>query len=197
VNSQNSDPLSTALFLVIAMTAAGCMHVAWLRSAMSRRLAQPIDGGITLRGKRLFGKNKMLRGLVAMPVAAAGAFALLGGIREAAPAWLATGMWPLPAARYALLGFASGCAFMLAELPNSFAKRQLGIDPGEPPARPALRVVFFFVDRCDSVVGALVVASLLVPVQLATWLWVLALGPFLHAVFSIVLHRLGIKARAL
>jgi CDP-2,3-bis-(O-geranylgeranyl)-sn-glycerol synthase len=47
------------------------------------------------------------------------------------------------------------------------------------------------------VLGVLAVASLLVPVPAATWLWVLLLGPCLHALFSVILHRLGVKARAL
>jgi CDP-2,3-bis-(O-geranylgeranyl)-sn-glycerol synthase len=34
-------------------------------------------------------------------------------------------------------------------------------------------------------------------VPAATWLWVLLLGPCLHAMFSVILHRLGVKARAL
>jgi CDP-2,3-bis-(O-geranylgeranyl)-sn-glycerol synthase len=191
------EPFAAALFLVLAMSAAGCVHVAWLKSAASRRLAQPIDGGLTVRGRRLFGENKRLRGFVAMPLAGAAVFALLGALREAMPAWLAAGMWPLSPAQYAALGFACGLAFMLAELPNSFVKRQLGVAPGEPPASPMLRAVFFVVDRCDSVLGVLVVASLLVPVQAATWLWVLLLGPCLHAAFSVILHRLGEKARAL
>jgi CDP-2,3-bis-(O-geranylgeranyl)-sn-glycerol synthase len=58
-------------------------------------------------------------------------------------------------------------------------------------------VLFFVIDRCDSVLGVLIVASLLVPVQALTWVWVLVLGPLLHALFSVLLHRLGVKARAL
>ena len=103
----------------------------------------------------------------------------------------------MPTAQYALLGLACGLAFMLAELPNSFVKRQLGIGPGLPASRPLLRAVFFVVDRCDSVLGVLIAASLLVPLPAATWYWVLLLGPCVHAVFSVMLHRLGVKARAL
>jgi len=197
MNLAAPEPFAAALFLVLAMSAAGFVHVAWLRSAASRRLAQPLDGGLTVRGRRLFGANKMLRGFVAMPLAGAAVFALLGALREAMPMWLAAGMWPLAPAQYAALGFACGLAFMLAELPNSFVKRQLDVTPGQPPAHPALRAVFFVIDRLDSVLGVLVAASLLVPVQAATWLWVLLLGPCLHAVFSVILHRLGVKARAL
>ena len=190
-------PFATALFLLLGMSAAGCVHVLWLRSSAARRLTQPLDGGLTVRGRRLFGPNKMLRGLLALPLASSAFFALLGSLREALPPWLAAGMWSMTAAKYALLGFACGLAFMLAELPNSFLKRQLGIAPGLPAASPSLRTVFFVVDRCDSVLGVLIAASLLVPLQAATWGWVLLLGSGVHALFSLLLHRLGVKARAL
>jgi CDP-2,3-bis-(O-geranylgeranyl)-sn-glycerol synthase len=52
-------------------------------------------------------------------------------------------------------------------------------------------------DRFDSVLGVLIVLSLLVPVPASTWVWVLLIGPGVHAIFSILLHRLGVKARAL
>lgn len=191
------DAFAAALFLLLAMSAAGCVHVLWLKSGVAGRLTQPLDAGLTLRGRRLFGPNKMLRGLLAMPLASCASFALLGALREGLPRWLARGMWSMPAAQYALLGLASGLAFMLAELPNSFVKRQLGIAPGLPASNPFLRTVFFVVDRCDSVLGVLIAASLLVPLPAATWGWVLLLGPCVHALFSVILHRLGVKARAL
>lgn len=191
------EPVAAALFLVIAMSVAGGVHVLWLRSAAARRLTQPVDAGLTLRGRRIFGDNKMLRGFVAMPIAGAAIFALLGVCRASAPAWLASGMWPMSATQYAVLGFTCGLAFMAAELPNSFLKRQLDVAPGMPPAHPVLRVLFLVVDRFDSVLGVLIAASLLVPMPAATWLWVLVLGPGVHAVFSAILHRVGIKARAL
>lgn len=190
-------PFAAALFLLLAMSAAGGVHVLWLRSAAARRLTQPVDGGLTVRGRRLFGPNKMLRGFVAMPLASSLFFALFGSLREALPAWLADGLWRMPTPQYAVFGGACGLAFMLAELPNSFIKRQLGVAPGLPPSHPSLRAVFFVVDRCDSVLGVLIAASLLVPLPAATWGWVLLLGPVVHAIFSVALHRLGVKARAL
>jgi len=197
MNGQASAALASAVFLVFSMSAAGVAHVAWLRSAAARRFTQPIDMGCTFRARRVFGENKMLRGFVVMPPAAAVTFALFGAAREHMPSWLAQGVWDLQPAQFALLGFACGLAFMLAELPNSFVKRQLAIVPGHAPSSPLLRVLFFVIDRCDSVLGVLIVASLLVPVQALTWVWVLVLGPLLHALFSVLLHRLGVKARAL
>jgi hypothetical protein len=197
MSGQAGAAFAAALFLVLAMSAAGIVHVVWLRSAAAQRFTQPIDMGRTFRARRVFGENKMLRGFLIMPPAASITFALLGAAREHFPAWLAQGIWALQPAQFAVLGFACGLAFMAAELPNSFVKRQLDVVPGQPPSAPPLRALFFVIDRCDSVLGVLIVASLLVPIHALTWLWVLLLGPCLHALFSILLHRLGVKARAL
>ena len=106
-------------------------------------------------------------------------------------------MWDLTIGEYALLGFACGLAFMLAELPNSFLKRQFDVPPGEAPEQEWLKPVCFVLDRCDSVLGVMVVVALTVPVALATWVWVFILGPMSHALFSALLHGIGEKLRPL
>lgn len=193
----SQEALARAAFLLLAMSAAGAVHVLWLRTSWSRRFNWPVDGGLTLRGRRLFGDNKRMCGFMVLPPMAALTFMLLGGGREILPGFFAQGLWPLTAAQYASLGLVCGFAFMLAELPNSFLKRQLDIAPGQAPVQSWLRPVVLLVDRFDSVLGALLALSLLVPVPLATWFWVLAVGPMIHAAFSIVMYGLGIKARAL
>jgi CDP-archaeol synthase len=193
----SQEALARAAFLLIAMSAAGAAHVLWLRTALSRRFAWPVDGGLTFRGRRLFGDNKRVCGFMVLPPVGALTFLLLGGGREVLPAFFADGLWRLSAGQYAGLGLGCGFAFMLAELPNSFLKRQLGIAPGQAPLQPLLRPVVLLADRFDSVLGVLLALSLVVPVPLATWFWVLAFGPAVHAAFSIAMHGLGIKARAL
>ena len=189
--------LASALFLVVAMSLAGIAHLAWLKSRVSKRFNQPLDAGLTFRGRRLFGPNKMLRGLMTMPVAAAVTFSALAALRERFPRWISAGMWDLTIGEYALLGFACGLAFMLAELPNSFLKRQFDVLPGEAPDRDWLKPVCFVLDRCDSVLGVMVVVALTVPVVPSTWVWVFILGPMSHALFSALLHGIGEKLRPL
>jgi CDP-2,3-bis-(O-geranylgeranyl)-sn-glycerol synthase len=190
-------PFAQAVWLVFAIGAAGVIHVLWLKSPFSRHFRQPLDGGLTIRGRRLFGENKTLRGLMAMPPAAACTFALLGGLREWFPPWFTASLWDLSVVNYAYLGFACGLAFMLAELPNSFLKRQLDVLPGEVPNKYALRLFVLALDRFDSVIGVLLAVTILMPIAAAIWLWTLLLGPAVHAVFSFWLYRVGEKARAL
>ncbi|AGA35407.1 CDP-diglyceride synthetase [Thioalkalivibrio nitratireducens DSM 14787] len=131
-----------------------------------------------------------------LPPAAAAAFVVLESLRERIPEPLMAGWWPLGPLEYAGLGFGCGVAFMAAELPNSFLKRQLGVPPGRAPDRRWLRFVAFAIDQLDSVVRVLLALTLLVPVHAATWLWVLLFGPGLHAGFSLLMYRLGLKVRA-
>jgi CDP-2,3-bis-(O-geranylgeranyl)-sn-glycerol synthase len=193
----NQDAIVQAVFLLIAMSVAGVAHVLWLRTSLSRRFAWPVDGGLRFRGRRVFGENKRVCGFMVLPLATALTFLILGGGREKLLPVFADSLWPLTAWQYAGLGLVCGLAFMLAELPNSFVKRQLDIAPGQAPKQAWLRSIVLLVDRYDSVLGVLLVLSLMVPVSFATWVWVLLLGPVVHAIFSIAMHSLGIKARAL
>ncbi|MDY7227209.1 CDP-archaeol synthase [Hyalangium rubrum] len=188
------DPLRCALFLISAFILAGAAQTWWFKSPRSARFALPLDGGRTLRGRRLLGANKTWKGFVVMVPAAMVAFALLATAARALPG-LSEGLWPLTPLQYALLGGSAALGFMLGELPNSFMKRQLGIAPGSAPTSPWGRWLGFAVDRLDSIVGMLLALSLLVPVSWRVWLFVLAVGPAIHWLFNVALYALGVKAR--
>jgi CDP-2,3-bis-(O-geranylgeranyl)-sn-glycerol synthase len=189
------DPLRVALFLIAAFVVAGLAHSAWLRSPASRRFVWPVDAGLTVRGRRLFGANKTVRGLVVMIPAAGAAFAAGCVLLGDADGMAAAGLWRLDPLGCAFLGAWAGAGFMLGELPNSFVKRQLGIAPGAAAAGRVAAAAHFVVDRVDSIIGMLVALSLVVPVPMATWGWMLLLAPGVHWLFSVLLHRLGVKAR--
>ena len=191
------ETLPQAVWIVSTLAGAGVFHVLWLNSGLSKPFLRPIDCGHQYLGKPIFGHNKTFGGLMIMPAATALLFALTCELRPVLPEWLRSGMWNSSINAYLIVGFLSGLAFMLAELPNSFVKRRLGVAPGQVATSPPLRWLFFVIDRCDSSLGALIVITALMPVTAATWLWVLLLGPAAHALFSIWLHALGIKERKL
>lgn len=193
--SGSPQPWALAITLIVAFSLAGIAQVIWLRSGHRSFLARAIDGGRTFRGRRLFGDNKTWRGFVVMVPATACAFLLLVVLRPVLPSWWADGLWSMGPAAYALTGAVAGLGFMLGELPNSFVKRQLGIAPGLAPEGFILRIVFAIADRVDSILGMLIVLSLIVPVPMETWFYVLLLGPAIHFAFSATLHAVNVKPR--
>jgi len=190
------DPFAEALFIIVAFVIAGLAHSAWLGSRWSSTLAIPLDGGLRVRGRRLFGDNKTVRGFVVMIPAAALSFTGLFIVLSLILPSVAESLWPLTRFGYLSLGAWAGFGFMAGELPNSFAKRQLDVAPGRPPKGRAGAAVSFVVDRLDSIVGMLAAVSLVSPTPWKTWLFVLVIGPAVHLAFSILLYRLGVKERA-
>ena len=68
------SPHACAALLVVAFILAGFAQTTWFAWQGSQTFAVPLDGGLTFRGRRLFGDNKTLRGLIVM--VPAGALAL-------------------------------------------------------------------------------------------------------------------------
>ena len=182
-----------AWFLLGAFVLAGMAQTAWFAMPLSRRFAWPIDRGARLRGHRVFGEHKTVRGFVIMIPAAAVSFAILAAI-IGNPA--AAGLWPMTIGGYAVLGAWAGLGFMLGELPNSLIKRQLGIAPGQCPPNNRAAALQFLVDRLDSGIGMLLMVTLVGGIPSMTWLLVLAIGPAIHWAFSVLMFHLGLKARA-
>ena len=137
-----------AAWVFLPVIGAFLAHAPVLRFNLLPWLARPIDAGATFRGRRLLGANKTWRG----------AFAMAGGVLGAALV-LARAPWfwsRLPeeiraagALRYALL-LALGT--VLAELPNSFLKRQLDIAPGRQ-RRSIAGTLLSIYDQGDFVLG--------------------------------------------
>ena len=105
-------------------------------------------------------------------------------------------LWPLTSVNYFLLGCWTGLGFMIIELPNSFAKRQLRIAPGAPAKSQRARNAYFIVDQIDSIAGGLFAIWIFVPVPLSAALSLLILGGLAHYVFNVVLKHLGLRTRA-
>lgn len=186
------DAFAAALFILGAFTLAGVAQIAWFATPRSRAFAVPLDGGLRFRGRRVFGANKTLRGVVVMVPAAAVAFALLAwAVPDVEGQWI----WPIPIPAYAALGAWAALGFMAGELPNSFLKRQLDIAPGEAADGSLAFFCHLLLDRIDSGLGLLIAMSLVVEVPAPTWAYVLLLGPFIHWSFSAVMFRFGLKGR--
>lgn len=138
----------THLLLFLPIIGAALAHYPVIHFDLFPALKRPIDGGQRWRGHRVFGDNKTWRGALVMTAGAAAGALLL---------W----QWPWFRARlpqeiqragvvvYAML---LSLGATLAELPNSFLKRQLDIAPGKQ-RRSVLGVLLSIFDQGDFVFG--------------------------------------------
>jgi CDP-archaeol synthase len=117
----------TARWVFLPVLGAPLAHAPVLRFNLLPQLAQPIDRGRTVRGRRVFGANKTWRGAAVMFAGALGATVALQRFR-----WYRDRLpEALRDASPAVTGSLLGASVVLGELPNSFLKRQLDIAPGE------------------------------------------------------------------
>ncbi len=189
------EPLACALFIIAAFILSGAAHVLWLRSTASQWLAFPIDCGLSLGGKRIFGGHKMFRGFIVIVPATGIAFFLLSVVLERVAPALAAQLWMLTPWNYAVVGLWAGFGFMAGELPNSFVKRRLEVPPGGLPVHSWIRSICLVTDRVDSIIGALITMNLFVSMPAMTWIYVIVAGAGIHWMFSVVLFACGVKER--
>ncbi len=163
-----------------------------LKTGLLPRLARPLDEGTHWRNRPLLGSHKTWRGIVLM-VCCAGGFTYLqsmierrrgGGMVHAVPDYR------LPPA---LAGALIGLSYSLAELPNSFIKRQLGVPPGKQSMRAPWAQ--YVVDQTDSVIGCLVALRWCASPTRGEMAVAFVLGSGIHVCFEQLLHAIGVKRR--
>jgi CDP-2,3-bis-(O-geranylgeranyl)-sn-glycerol synthase len=182
-----------ALWLTAPILIAGIAHVAVITLDLAPALARPIDAGRTWRGRPLLGSNKTWRGFVVMPAATAVTvaaqqaiarlsprLAALAPLRSGAPPWI--------------VGATCGAAYVLAELPNSFLKRRLGVAPGASASRA--RMAQYLVDQIDSVIGCAVAIRLFYRIDTADAVTSAAIGAAFHVAVERAMRALGRRSRA-
>jgi len=193
LDSSAGATLLRATWLILPVVLGGLGHVAVLKTNVLRSLAVPIDTGARWRGRRLFGANKTWRGVVLMT----GLTALTSGAQATLARrnhW-ASAQQMLQSARFSawLTGAICGLTYCLAELPNSFVKRQLGIAPGARASRASR--LQYVADQADSVAGCLVALRILYRAAASELLTAFALGLTIHIGIDQLIYAIGIKSR--
>jgi CDP-diglyceride synthetase len=181
------------LWLALPIIAAGLVHLAVLKLDLLPGLRRlPIDGGLTWRGKRLLGDNKTWRGAVVTIGTTTLAAWLLARVSECC--WPLPTLVPFAAEQPVLWGLLLGTGYIVGELPNSFAKRQLGIAPGAAGQGVAGRV-FWVVDQLDSLAGMLLFVAPVWRPSLALLAAIVALMLVAHPVSAWIMMQFGLKDR--
>lgn len=185
--------LAAALYLFSPLLVSAALSGVVLRGGLFRALAAPIDGTLTVRGRRLFGDSKTWRGVVTAVVGCVATVWMQRALASTVPRELALADYeslsPLA------FGAAMGAGAMLGELPNSFVKRQLGIAPGKT-TKGAMAVVFYLWDQVDLLTGAWPLVACWVRPSLGVVIASFALTLALHPLVALVGYGVGARKTA-
>jgi hypothetical protein len=176
------EPLRFA-WLAAPVVVAAVVHLLVLRLRWLESLRVPLDAGATWRGRRIFGNNKTVRGAFVMIAVSTLTMMVQGLVRLPRLEYFDYGEANLP-----LIGMLLGAGFVLGELPNSFMKRQLGVEPGAHGG-----VAHAVADQLDSVIGALLLLSLVWVAPLRVWVIGCVLGSGLHIAVNAMFVLVGVK----
>lgn len=137
--------------------------------------------------QRWFGQNKTWRGFFIMPLATWPGVILaqqLEGLFDLnTPVLTTESSW--------LLALLLGGGYCLAELPNSFLKRRLGIKEGQTSDRYKWFFVIF--DQADSAIGCLLAYRLVLPLTWTTMFLTVVFGTVIHLAINVTLYKAGIR----
>jgi hypothetical protein len=183
--------LGTA-YLLLPLLGGAAVHGVCMKYGWFAFLARPMDANRAYRGRPLFGHSKTFRGPVMVAAGAATVFTLQCRLLHRLE-----GSASIELVDYAQLpgwwfGVLAGAVAELSELPNSFVKRRLGIDPGGT-AGGLLGVVFYLWDQLDVLIGFwLVFALVVLPTPFRVVVSVAIVGT-IHPLLTAVGYLLGMR----
>lgn len=184
--------LVETIYLIAPLLIAGVVHAPVIKRNLLASLARPLDFGATFRGTRVFGANKTWRGVLLMStvsvvvVFAQSELYAVEPLREISVLDYSQVSW-------VALGLALGLSYSLAELPNSFVKRRLGIPPGGVSRGRAIGQ--YVIDQADSAIGGTLVLALFLWGDWAALAIVFVVGFSLHVIMDQLFFLFAVKQR--
>ena len=174
-----------SLSLVLPIFFSGIVLIWLLNNNYLSWLYLPIDNGIKLRGKALFGSNKTWLGAAIYVLGTISVCILLSKL-----VWnYSNVVHPIFRSNPIKLGLVVSLAYVLGELTNSFVKRRLNILPGHVSGKKIQKII----DNVDGIV--FVAAAVIVLYGLTANYLVIAgiIGIILHKLTDVYMVHLGIK----
>ena len=182
-------------YLVLPLLGGAAVHGICMKHGWLAFLARPMDGDRRYRGRPLFGHSKTFRGPVLVAVGAGVVFMLQCQLLHRLEGFASIELVDYGQLPGWWLGLLAGGVAELAELPNSFVKRRLDIEPGGT-ARGPLATVFYVWDQLDVLIGFWLVMAFWVPATpLRLALSVVIVG-IVHPLLTVVGYLLGMRPTA-
>ena len=175
---------------------AGIINMIFCKSSVLRKIQNPIDGGNNfIDGKRIFGDNKTWKGILGYIIFNI-IIAVLWGIICSFTNLNSYNFFYVQHENTViynlLIGFLLGVAYSIFELPNSFLKRRLDIQPGKTTTG-IKKIFFIFLDQADSIFGCCLVVAVFYKMSFGFYLLYVLIGAVTHIVFNILLYCMKLR----
>lgn len=167
---------------------AAIFHMIVVRYNWASVTTYPLDHKLTFRSRRIFGENKTYRGIIVMVVASIALTYVYAFFVSNSSSLTALNLLDFEHYSPIIYGVIYGLGYVVGELPNSFAKRQLGITEGKSTS-----FIQRLIDQLDSVV---VILLLLLAFSHFTWkhFWTgIIFYGLLHLAINYILYLLKLR----
>lgn len=175
---------------------SGIFNMVFTKTGIYRRHKYPIDNYKCFTdGRRILGDNKTWIGFFSMIVLCIVTQMICGGILKTAGMETHNELYRLHdniTPYNMLVGVLFGLTYMILELPNSFVKRRLDIEPGKTK-NSVMGAMFFVIDQIDSLIGVMAVIYVMSDISFWKYLGYVALGGITHIVINLILYKAKIR----
>ncbi len=176
----NFEDFHRIILLAMPLVFGGILHMIVVKKDILSYFKKPIH-------HRWFGANKTWRGFIIMPLATWPGVVIAQSLEKlfdlSTPLLLSHSSF--------FLAFILGVAYCLAELPNSYLKRRLGIKEGTTSER--YKIFFILLDQADSAFGCLIAYKLVLPISWPVFWGTIIFGTVIHLFFNVLLYSLKIR----
>lgn len=176
-------------FVILPVLLSGLTFIFFLKYNRLKILDYPLDFKFRLNNKRVFGKNKTIKGPLFM-----GVFTMIYGfitfyfLKD----YIAL---DLSNTRILMNFFIVGLSYSLGELPNSFVKRQLSIAPSRVANDRFLQYFFKVLDNTDSLIACAIVYVFMFHISIKVLLVSIGVGAILHLLTDCLMIILQLKKK--
>lgn len=185
-----------AYITMMPLIIAGILNMIFCRSRLYKKCAYPIDGGrIFIDGRRVLGDNKTIIGAISMIVISSASMVIWGVVIKAFGISGLSQFYRVNENNIILniyLGAIIGAAYIVAELPNSFIKRRLGIECGKVGGG-LIGSIFYIIDQIDSLIVVFIILILYSNISIIEYMGYIILGAATHSIINMILYKAKIR----
>lgn len=174
------NSFQSILLLALPLIFGGILHMIAVKRDVLSYLKKPVH-------PRWFGMNKTWRGFIIMPLATWPGVVVAQWLEKvldfSTPLLLSHSSWSL--------ALVLGLAYCLAELPNSYLKRRLGIREGLTSDR--FTAFFVILDQADSAIGCMIAYKILLSINWSLFFGTIIFGTVIHLFLNYLLFKMNIR----